>query len=218
MLKTTGSPDKLALSKNNGSKSTSNRYENSRLASGKNNGNDKIHKFDNMEYAKKSEKLKSQKLTKSQKLSKLEKLKGEKSKKLSKIGNSSNFNAMKVKPSFLTSNARTTFNHLQLIFTQAPILWQFDLEYYIWIETDILGYAISGIFGQQTSRTSLNRVVTKANLSLWHLVAFFSKKIIPAETWYKTHNSKLFAIVKVFKTWRHYLEGCKHKVFDFYRP
>ena len=39
--------------------------------------------------------------------------------------------------------------------------------------------------------------------------------MIPIETWYETHNSKLLAIVKTFKTWRHYKEGCKHKVLIF---
>ncbi len=42
-------------------------------------------------------------------------------------------------------------------------------------------------------------------------MAFFSKKIIPAEIWYKTHDDKLLAIVGTFKTWKHYLEDCKHK-------
>ncbi len=36
--------------------------------------------------------------------------------------------------------------------------------------------------------------------------------IIPSKTWYKTHNGKFLAIVETFKTWKHYLEGCKHKV------
>ena len=36
--------------------------------------------------------------------------------------------------------------------------------------------------------------------------------MIPAETHYETHDIELLAIVKAFKTWRHYLEGCKHKV------
>ena len=36
--------------------------------------------------------------------------------------------------------------------------------------------------------------------------------MIPAETRYKTHDGKLLAIVEAFKTWRHYLEGCRHKV------
>ena len=37
--------------------------------------------------------------------------------------------------------------------------------------------------------------------------------MIPAETQYKTHNGELLAIVIAFKTWRHYLENCKHEVF-----
>ncbi len=37
--------------------------------------------------------------------------------------------------------------------------------------------------------------------------------MISAETWYETHNQKLLAIVEAFKTWRHYLEGCKYEVF-----
>ena len=36
--------------------------------------------------------------------------------------------------------------------------------------------------------------------------------MFPAKTWYKTYDGKLLAIVEAFKTWRHYLEGCKHKV------
>ncbi len=36
--------------------------------------------------------------------------------------------------------------------------------------------------------------------------------MIPAETWYKTHNGELLAIVEAFKTWRHYLKSCKHEV------
>ena len=39
--------------------------------------------------------------------------------------------------------------------------------------------------------------------------------MIPVETRYKTHNGKLLAIVEAFKTWRHYLEGCKHKMLVF---
>ncbi len=36
--------------------------------------------------------------------------------------------------------------------------------------------------------------------------------MIPAETRYETHNGELLAIVEAFKTWRHYLEGCKHEI------
>ena len=43
-------------------------------------------------------------------------------------------------------------------------------------------------------------------------MVFISQKIIPAKTQYESHNSKLLAIIEVFKTWKHYLEGCKHEV------
>ncbi len=35
--------------------------------------------------------------------------------------------------------------------------------------------------------------------------------MILAETRYITHDRKLLAIVEIWKTWRHYLEGYKHK-------
>ena len=42
--------------------------------------------------------------------------------------------------------------------------------------------------------------------------SLFSMKIIPAKTRYKTHDAELLSIIKAFKTWHHYLEGCKHEV------
>ena len=75
-----------------------------------------------------------------------------------------------------------------------------------------MGYAIGGVLSQLASGTSLDRVVTKADLGQWHLIVFFSRKMIPAETRYETHNGKLLAIVEAFKTWRHYLEDCKYEI------
>lgn len=37
--------------------------------------------------------------------------------------------------------------------------------------------------------------------------------MIFVETWYKTHNLELLAIIEVFKTWLHYLEGWKYEIF-----
>ncbi len=39
--------------------------------------------------------------------------------------------------------------------------------------------------------------------------------MILTETQYKTHDGELLAIVEAFKTWRHYLKGCKHEVLVF---
>ena len=76
----------------------------------------------------------------------------------------------------------------------------------------MMGYAIDGVLSQLTSGINPDRVVTKTDLGQWHPIAFFSKKMILPETRYKTHNGKLLAIVKAFKTWRYYLESCKHKL------
>ena len=53
--------------------------------------------------------------------------------------------------------------------------------------------------------------IIRSNVN-WHPVAYFSRKMILAETQYETHDGELLAIVEAFKTWRHYLEGCKHEV------
>lgn len=47
------------------------------------------------------------------------------------------------------------------------------------------------------------------------VVAIFFKKIILAETWYKTYDQKLLAIVEAFKIWRHYLKSYKCKMLVF---
>ena len=105
-----------------------------------------------VEYVKKSEKMsKSQNLAKSRK-------------KLSKSRNSTNFNATEAGPKFLNPNTRTAFNHLWLAFTRTLILWHFNPKCYIWIETDISDYAISGVLNQLISRTSPNEIVIKTNL------------------------------------------------------
>ena len=103
-------------------------------------------------------------MAKSQKLSQSRKLKSEKLKKLSKSGNLLNFNAIKAKPSFLIPNIKTIFNYLRLTFIKAQIFCYFNLAYHIWIETDTLGYVISGVLNQLIFGTSPDKVVIKTNL------------------------------------------------------
>ena len=91
---------------------------------------------------------------------------------------------------FFTANARKAFTKLRQAFVEAPILNHFDPERHIRIETDAFAYVISEILTQLNSDNS----------GQWHLVACFSKKMILAKTWYKTHDSKLLAIVEAFKT------------------
>ena len=85
-----------------------------------------------------------------------------------------------------------------------PILQHFDPEWYIQVETDVSEHAISGVLSQQTNDSDR-----------WHPVAYFLRKIIPAKTQYKTYDGQLLAIVEAFKTWRHYLKGCKYEILIF---
>ena len=108
----------------------------------------------------------------------------------------------KMESGFLTPGARKAFTELRQAFIKAPILHHFDPERHIRVETDASGYAIGGVLSQ----------LTLDDLGRWHPVAFFSRKMIPAEIRYETHDSELLAIVEAFKTWRHYLEGSQHEV------
>ena len=115
------------------------------------------------EIAKKLGKSKGQKMSKSQKSAKSRKS-SKSGKNSSKSGNSPNFSATKSGPSFLTPKARSAFNRLRLAFTEALILRHFDPKCHIWIKTDALGYAISGVLSQLASGTSPDGVVTKTDL------------------------------------------------------
>ncbi len=95
------------------------------------------------------------------------------------------------------------FTILRQVFVKTPILNHFYPECHIQIETDAFNYAIVKILSQ----------LTLDNLDRGHLVAFFSRKMIATETRYETYDKELLAIVEVFKTWKHYLEGCKQEVF-----
>ncbi len=103
---------------------------------------------------------------------------------------------------FLTTDVRKAFTKLRQAFVEALISNHFNPKRHIRIETDALGYAIGGILSQLTLDDS----------GQWYLVAFFSKKMIPAETWDKTYDIELLGIVEAFKIWRHYLKECKHEV------
>ena len=106
------------------------------------------------------------------------------------------------KSDFLIPGARLAFTKLRQAFVKALILHHFDLERHIQIETDVSDYGIGGVLGQ----------LTLDDLGQWHPVAFFSQKMILAETRYETHDDELLVIVEAFKTWRHYLERSQHKV------
>lgn len=91
------------------------------------------------------------------------------------------------------------------------ILRHFDPECHIRIKTDTSGYAFSEVFSQIFSNHYSSGHGThkdpSSEIDPWYRIAFFFQKMIPIKTRYKIHNQELLAIIKVFKTWRYYLEG-----------
>ena len=97
--------------------------------------------------------------------------------------------------------------YLQKAFTRALILDYYDLQYYIWIEIDILKYIIGKILSQIISNQYFSNQVTykgpnsaKSKNDQWHLIVFFSQKKIPLKIRYLTYNQKLLAIIEALKT------------------
>ena len=127
---------------------------------------------------------------------------GKKSRKMSKSKTLSK-SRKTVGSEFLTPGAKLAFTKLRQVFLKAPILYHFNPKRHIRIETDVSGYGLGRVLSQLTSN----------DLGRWHPVAFFSRKIILAETRYGTHDGEILAIVEAFKTGKHYLQGTQHEVF-----
>ncbi len=76
----------------------------------------------------------------------------------------------------------------------------FDGSKLIRLETDASGKAIGGVLCQRDDDMN------------WHHVAYYSREMLPAEQNYETNDAELLVIVKVFKTWRQYLDGAAHTI------
>ena len=105
-------------------------------------------------------------------------------------------NGKKSGPFEFPERARTAFQRLKEAFTTAPMLRHYDPTKLTRVETDASGFALAGVLTQQQEQEGL-----------WHPVAFWSRKMHPAEMNYETHDQELLAIIEVFKAWRHYLLG-----------
>ena len=83
------------------------------------------------------------------------------------------------KPTFLNSNIKKTFNHLQLAFIEVSILQHFDLESNIQIKTNALGCIIGRVLNQLNLDYDIfQNNLNKTDFGLWYLVAYFFRKII----------------------------------------
>ena len=100
-------------------------------------------------------------------------------------------------------DCQEAFDRLKLSFCEAPILIHADLNKPFIVETDASGFAIGAILSQ------------KGNDDLLHPVAFYSRKMTPAERNYEIYDKELLAVRVAFEVWRHYLMGAQHQVQVF---
>jgi hypothetical protein len=91
------------------------------------------------------------------------------------------------------------FRALKAAFTEAPILRYYNPLAKLRMETDASAFAISAIMSQM--------LYAGEEHAGWYLIAFWSRKLNPAECNYEMHDGKLLAIVEGFKQFRYYLEG-----------
>jgi hypothetical protein len=86
---------------------------------------------------------------------------------------------------------------LKEVFTSAPILQHFKPGTPIVIEADASDFAIAGILSHPDEKNQLRPV------------AYYSRKLQPAELNYEIYDKEMLAIVEAFKVWRPYLEGAQ---------
>ncbi|CEP01920.1 hypothetical protein PBRA_008863, partial [Plasmodiophora brassicae] len=95
--------------------------------------------------------------------------------------------------------ASTAFATLKSAFTRAPVLAHFDPSVPCEIETDASDFAIAMVLSQRGRDGDL------------HPLAFFSRKLDPAEIRYAVYDKELLAVVASFEKWRQFLDSDEHQ-------
>lgn len=96
---------------------------------------------------------------------------------------------------FWLDTCQPAFNALKTVFTEAPVLHHWVLEWQITIKTDASNYAITLILSILGDSGEI------------HPVVFQSQTLSPSELSYDMHDKELLAIFDAFTVWQHYLEG-----------
>lgn len=95
--------------------------------------------------------------------------------------------------------AEESFKAIKEAFAKGGLLAHYDPTKPIIVETDASDFAIGAVLSQLHG-------------DKLRPVAFFSRKLNPAEMNYEIHDKELLAIVSAFKVWRQYCEGASHKI------
>lgn len=98
-------------------------------------------------------------------------------------------------PYYWDTEANAAFEKLKLAFTQAPVLRHPNPKAAYVVEADASNVGVGAVLSQLGPDNAL------------HPVAYFSRKLIPAEANYPIYDKELLAIRAAFEEWRHFLLG-----------
>ncbi|KAK1799501.1 hypothetical protein P4O66_000366 [Electrophorus voltai] len=98
-----------------------------------------------------------------------------------------------------TQEAEKAFEELKNAFTTTLVLQQPDLERPFLVEVDASDVGVGAVLLQHTGERG----------GLWP-IAYFSRKLSPADRNYGVGDWKLLAIKLAFEEWWHWLEGARH--------
>jgi hypothetical protein len=94
---------------------------------------------------------------------------------------------------------QSSFERLKKFLISAPILYHFDHERKIVVETNASNLVITGFLSQYDD-------------NILHPIAYFLGKHSPAEINYEIYEKELLTIVLAFKEWHPPLEGSSHTI------
>jgi hypothetical protein len=108
-------------------------------------------------------------------------------------------------------HAQEAFERLKVLVTTAPILIHFDHTKTAYLEADSSDFVQGGCLSQMKD-------------GVLHPVAFFSRKLTPAECNYEIYDKELLAIISALEQWRPELEGTElpiqvltdHKALEYF--
>jgi hypothetical protein len=103
-------------------------------------------------------------------------------------------------PFVWSDECQKAFEFLKNAFTSEPVLKHFDWDKPAILETDASDYVCAGVLSQDDDKATL------------HPVAFYSKKMTPAECNYEIYDKELLAIVRCLEEWSSELEMSQEKI------
>lgn len=109
-----------------------------------------------------------------------------------------------------TPECQASFDNIKQLLISAPVLQAPDMKLPFRIETDSSNFGVGAVLLQPN----------RSNPSLWHPIAYESKKLSEEEMGFPCQERELISIVHALRTWRCYVDGCSagYEVYSDHNP